>query len=164
MLVDARGLSPLKAGVLSVANACWLFAMLVLSERTFADELVGHFRFGILRPTASGYEMARETTRVPRTLKDTGFRWGLAFDNPGNERIEWYETVRLPSAMIGLSGNFDRSSTLKTLRTQTQISDQRTVVDDFWFDQGDPLGRHRLELYVNGKLRYSVEFEVVEGK
>jgi hypothetical protein len=150
---------------LLLASALCLLGLLMPVERTVAAELVGHFRFGLLRPTASGgYELARETTRVPRKLKGTGFRWGLAFDNPTKTKIVWYEVVRLPSAMSDLTGNYDRGSTLKTLRTQTQMSDQPTVVDDFWFDEGDPLGHHRLDLYVNGKLRYSVEFEVVDAK
>ena len=147
------------------ARAVWLLGVLLFAEPAFADELVRNFRFGVLKlDDSGGHEIARETTKIPRWLKATGLRWGVAFDNPTRANIEWYEIVRLPSEMRGLSGNFDRSSTLKTLRTRTQRSNQARVVDDFWFDEGDPIGPHRLELYVNGVLRYSVEFEVVEGR
>ena len=121
-----------------------------------------NIRFGIVREISEGiFEFVQQTTRIPRKLKDTGFRFGLGFENPTGEPIEWYELVHLPSELKEVSGNMQRTRN-KVMRTLTLKSDQLTVVDDFWFDEGDPLGRHRMELYVNGALRYSVNFTVVD--
>ena len=123
-----------------------------------------NFRFGILRTVSAGvFEFVSETTRIPRRNKSTGFRFGLGFENPRCIPIEWYEVVHLPEDTKEVSGNFKRARR-KTLRTRTLRSDQPSVVDDFWFDEGDPLGRHTLELFVNGSLRYRVDFDVVEDK
>ena len=134
------------------------------SAKSHAATEITNFRFGILRATPTGgYEIARETRRIPRLLKHTGFRFGLGFDNPRCLPIEWYEIVRLPEDLKELSGNFQRTSR-RNIRTMTFQSDQPRVVDHFWFDEGDPLGRHMLELHVDGALRYSVEFEVVAAR
>ena len=119
-------------------------------------------RFGIVRQVSDGiFEFVEETARIPRKFKDTGFRFGIGFENPDCVPIEWYEQVHLPSELKEVSGNMQRTRN-KVMRTRTFRSDQPTVVDDFWFDEGDPLGPHRMELYVNGVLRYSIDFSVVD--
>ena len=131
----------------------------------FAEEpSFTNFRFGIVRPISENvFEFERLTTQIPRRFKNTGFRFGVGFDNPQCVPIEWYEVVQLPEELKDVSGNFQRNRS-KTMRTKTFTSAQPSVVDDFWFDEGDPLGKHTLELYVNGALRYKVDFEVVEDK
>jgi hypothetical protein len=120
-----------------------------------------NFRFGILRSVGpSLFEFVRYTTRIPLRFKETGFRFGVGFDNPKRKEIEWYEIIRLPEEATEVSGNFQRTSR-KPLRTKTFRSDRESVVDDFWFDPGDPLGKHTLELYVDGSLLFRVDFDVV---
>lgn len=136
----------------------------VLCPAYGAEPYVTNFRFGIVKPISEGvFEFVAETTCIPRRLKDTGFRFGVGFDNPRGEAIEWYEIVHLPSDLQQLSGDFQRTSK-NTLRTNTLRSDQVSVVDEFWFDQGDPTGTHKLEVFVNDARRYSVEFEVFDYK
>lgn len=139
-----------------------LLLWLVISPG-FADEPnLTNFRFGIIQPIGDGiFEYVAETTRIPRRYKNTGFRFGVGFDNPQNALIEWYEIVRLPEDLRQVSGNLQRTST-RTMRTKTYSSYRTSVIDEYWFDEGDPLGKHKLELYVNGVLRYSVDFEVVD--
>jgi len=121
-------------------------------------------RFGIVREVSEGvFDFVSETTRVPRKYKATGFRWGIGFDNPDCKPIEWYEVVHLPSDLKEVSGNLQRTRA-RTMRTKTFNSSQPTIVDDFWFDEGDPLGAHKLELFVNGSLRHVVDFQVVEDR
>jgi hypothetical protein len=102
-----------------------------------------------------------ETTRIPQKLKDTGFRFGVAFDNPNRETIEWYEVIRLPSQLREVGG-FLHQTNPKTLQSDIQKSDDRHFVDHFWFDKGDPLGKHHVEVYVNGIRKFSIDFEVIE--
>jgi len=127
-----------------------------------ASDDVSGFRFGILKAEGDGsYILQTETTKIPRHLKDTGFRFGIAFQNPRCQEIEWHEIVQLPEKPSKATGNMRRSGAT-ALKTTPQRSKQASVVDDFWFDKGDPLGKHRMELIVNGKSVYSVEFEVTE--
>jgi hypothetical protein len=144
----------------------FLSAVPLVATASLAEEPVRlmNFRFGILREASEGvFEFVSETTRLPRRFKSTGFRWGIGFDNPLCRAIEWHELVHLPADLKEVSGNFQRTRA-RTMRTRTLSSSQPTVIDDFWFDEGDPLGSHILELFVNGALRYSVDFQVVESK
>lgn len=126
-----------------------------------AAPVVTNIRFGILRTVSDGvFDFERETTRIPRRLKDSGFRFGLGFENPDCLPIKWYEVMHLPAATKDVTGNFERSS-VSVLRTKTRQSSQPSVVDDFWFDEGDPLGTHTMELHVDGALQFKVEFQVV---
>jgi hypothetical protein len=125
---------------------------------------LANFRFGIVREVSEDiFEFVSETTQLPRKYKSTGFRWGIGFENPLCRPIEWYEVVHLPAELKEVSGNFQRTRT-RTMRTRTLRSSQPTIVDDFWFDEGDPLGSHRIELFVNGILRHAVDFQVVDTK
>lgn len=141
----------------------FLLNSLFVSSLAWSAEkpLITNFRFGILKEVAQGeFEFVSETTRIPLRLKGSGFRWGIGFDNPKCSPIEWYEEIHLPAPLKEVSGNFQRTrSTI--MRTNKHKSDQPSVVDDFWFDAGDPIGHHRMDLFVNGKLAYSVEFDVV---
>jgi hypothetical protein len=132
----------------------------------FAADLprLTNMRFGIFREVSEGvFDFVSETRQLPRKYKSTGFRWGIGFDNPDCKPIEWYEVVHLPAELKEVSGNLQRTRT-RIMRTKTLSSSQPAIVDDFWFDEGDPLGPHRLELFVNGVLRHAVDFQVVEDK
>lgn len=99
--------------------------------RAAQPEIV-NIRFGIVRELSEGvFEFVQETNRIPRRLKATGFRFGIGFENPKREPIEWYELVHLPEALREVSGNMQRTRD-KVLRTRTLKSNQPTVIDDFW--------------------------------
>jgi len=138
-----------------------LTALACLSPIAMASSRLANFRFGILRVISEDvFEIATETLRIPRRMKSTGFRFGVGFDNPMRESIEWYEVIHLPASPREASGTFQRSGA-NSLRSKTFKSDRASIVDEFWFDEGDPLGKHSLELFVDGVLSYSVNFEVV---
>jgi hypothetical protein len=120
-------------------------------------------RFGILRQLPDGaYAMDVETTRLPRHLKESGFRFGLAIDNPGGKTIEVYEVLHVPKRLRELSGSM-RELSPTVIKTDPRRSAETRVFEDFWFDAGDPLGQYRLELYINGVRKFNVEFEVVNA-
>ena len=134
----------------------------LLSSLAQASDGVTGFQFGILKSNSDGsFTLQTATTKIPRRLKDTGFRFGILFQNPRCQEIEWHEVIYLPDRPSKATGNL-RRSTPTTLKTTPQQSNQASVVDDFWFDKGDPLGKHKMELVVNGKVVYEVEFEVIE--
>lgn len=139
----------------------WALLSLAITLPAHAEPRIENIKFGILRKMPNGdYSMDIETTRIPRKLKETGFRFGIAFDNPKADTIQWYKLVRLPSPVHEVSGNL-RQTSQNMLQSGIRESNQQHVVDHFWFDQGDPLGKHKLELYVNGKRKFSINFEVV---
>src|SRR5437868_15365835 len=86
-----------------IASSLLVLLLLLASSSVPAD--VGKFKFGILRLKSNGdYVMDVETTRIPLMLKDTGFRFGISFENPAGEMIEWYEVVQLPSPLKQVGG------------------------------------------------------------
>jgi hypothetical protein len=143
-----------------IVMAVVAIVILACGANAFAD--VQKFRFGILKMQPDGsYEMDVETKRIPWHLKKSGFRFGIAFDNPGNKYIEWYEVVQFPNAVKQISGDFQKTGK-NILKGDIQAASDSHVVDQFWFDEGDPLGMHRLKVYVNGAMKFQVDFEVVE--
>ena len=150
ILVSRRSaISALAASVLTSPNAAWA--------------QVQNVRFGILAQEPDGsYALKTETQTIPRHYKETGFRFGIAFDNPNRDQITWYEVVHLPLEPSAATGNL-RKDAPRTLKTDVQESDQSQIVDDFWFDEGDPLGKHEMQLYVNDQVVYKVSFNVVRA-
>lgn len=145
-------------GVMGILSALVFF----FSLGTVAN--AQEFKFGVLRLMPNGqYTMDVETTRIPRRLKETGFRFGVAIDNPRGETIEWYPVIHLPAPLKQLTGGLEKVSPT-VVRGDTQRSNDKHIVDHFWFDAGDPLGPHRLEVYVYGVPRFSINFEVVEAR
>ena len=122
--------------------------------------MINNIRFGVVREVSAGiFEFVQETKQIPYRLKSTGFRFGITFDNPRRELIEWYEVVHFPAEPVNSSGNFERARS-RTMKTTPTRSSQPTVIEDFWFDEGDPIGPHRMELIVNGVVRYAADFVV----
>jgi hypothetical protein len=127
-----------------------------------ADVELRNFKFGILKEVSPNkYRMDRETFQLPRKYKETGFRFGLEFENPNLEAIEWFEVVHLPSPLQEATGNTKKVAP-RAIQTDRYTSSDFRVVDHFWFDRGDPLGKHQMNVYVNGKQRFTVNFEVIE--
>lgn len=145
-----------------IRSAIFAVSLLVLLSSTArAAPVIQNVRFGILRAVESDYEIAEDTTRIPMRFKKTGFRFGISFENPTCAEIAWYEVIHLPGEMKATSGALKRLEP-RLLKGDIQQSRQPYIVDQFWFDKGDPLGTHRLDLYVNNRLEFSVEFDVVK--
>ena len=121
------------------------------------------YRFGILEgDDDSGYRLQAEATRIPRRYKASGFRFGVEIDNPEGATLEWYELIRFPTEAREATGNLSRDQP-RVLRAATQTSADNLITDNFWFDEGDPLGKHRLDLVINGVRVWGVDFLVVPG-
>jgi hypothetical protein len=137
------------------------FAFCLIASPAQSDADVRNVKFGILKQVSPGeYRMDVQTTRIPRKLKETGFRFGIEFENPNREAIDWFEVVHLPAPLKEASGD-TRKVAPEAIQTDLYRSSDARIVDHFWFDEGDPLGMHRLELFVKGQRIYSVSFEVV---
>ena len=121
------------------------------------------YRFGILAPDGDGgYRLEQETTRIPRRYKATGFRFGVEFTNWDRAPLDWHEVIHAPKAFTQVTGNAIQASP-QVLRSKTLHTDQARIADDNWIDEGDPLGRYRLELFVNDAQVYAIDFDIVAG-
>lgn len=119
------------------------------------------YRFGLLAPDGDGgYRLETETARIPRKYKDSGLRFGVEFTNWDRLPLDFYEVIRFPQDVAQATGNFTCVEP-RMLRTKTMQSEADRITADFWFDPGDPLGRHRLELVVNEVRVFTVDFDVV---
>ncbi len=128
---------------------------LALPTPASAQARIDGFKFGILRPLGGRvWDFDTEARRIPLRLKRTGFRWGVQFVNPGAADIAWYEEIRAKAS--------GRRADAVTLRTPVRRTTERVIVDDFWFDDGDEPGAYELDLFVDGTLRWSVAFDVVQ--
>jgi hypothetical protein len=121
------------------------------------------YRFGILATDKDGnYRLVQETTRIPRRYKTTGFRFGVEFTNWDRMPLDWYEVIHAPQAFAQVTGNATQAAP-QVLRGKASHTDEARIVDDNWIDDGDPLGRYRLELFVNDAQVYAIDFELVAG-
>jgi hypothetical protein len=135
---------------------------LVLPTHVWAQAQVDGFRFGVLRPLGGGvYDFGTETSRLPLRLRKSGFRWGVHFVNPGGVEIAWYEVIRL-KAVAPQSGDKPVPADSVVLRTPVKKTSDRVIVDDFWFDETDRPGAYSLDLFVDGTLRWTASFDVVQ--
>jgi hypothetical protein len=118
-------------------------------------------RLGILRILPNGdHEMDVETRQIPLRMLESGFRWGVTFENPSGKEISWYEIVHLPARLKEMSGDLSAVS-INEVKTEINHSHERHIVDQFWFDEGDPMGKHVLDLYINDRKKCTLTFEVV---
>jgi len=81
---EKRGLIWACLGVFVAATGC-----------TSVD--VENVRFGIMRADANGDYTVDHQTIILRMMKDTGFRFGMTFDNSKGVEIEYYAVMHLPA-------------------------------------------------------------------
>jgi len=125
---------------------------------------VYEIKFGILRPTpGGGYDLDVETAQIPRLFENTGFRFGVVLSNPGGATVQWYRVVHLPAEPQRLGGPLRKVGPRVVRSEMTRTNDLRKVV---WysFNEGDPLGQYRMEVYINGVREFDVMFDVVEPR
>ena len=118
------------------------------------------YGFGLLAADGDGgYRLETETARIPRKYKDSGLRFGVEFTNWDRLPLDFYWVIHFPQDVAQATGNLTRVEP-RTLRTKTMQSDADRITSDFWFDPGDPVGRHRFELVVNDARVYAIDFDV----
>lgn len=139
----------------------WILLLSTFITHAQAAELeLKNFRFGILQLQQNGdYELKTETTHIPKRLKSTGFRFGFSFDNPRNTFLEYHLVIHAPAQVTQITGGLQHSAQ-DTLVGEPTYSREKHIVDQIWFDQDDPLGQYRIEVYVGGIKRFATDFTV----
>ncbi|BAZ79722.1 MAG: hypothetical protein ACKO9I_11215 [Sphaerospermopsis kisseleviana] len=127
---------------------------------------VSKSEFGVRIVDSQGKANFFPTTKVP-LKKGDAYGWRMTLQNYQG-KVKWREVLRLPKAPETWATpekdeNFSLSadgSTAITTRTQTV---KNGVIENYWkIAPGDPLGKHRIEVYVDDRLISIFEFETVE--
>ncbi|MEH1942274.1 MAG: hypothetical protein V7L01_18950 [Nostoc sp.] len=128
---------------------------------------VSNTEFGLKRVDSKGNVTIFRTTRVPLQQGNV-YGWRIKLKDYQGE-VKWREVLHLPKPpeTWGTDNGEDFSisadgTTSITRRTQTATEG---VIENFWtIAPGDPLGKHRIEVYIDDRLIGNFEFELIPVK
>ncbi|MGM3308417.1 hypothetical protein ACSQ6I_20970 [Anabaena sp. WFMT] len=121
--------------------------------------------FGVRIVDAKGKVNFFPTTKVPLKQGDA-YGWQIKLKNYRG-KVKWREVLRLPKApetwATQEDDNFSISADGTTAITKRTQTSSNGVIENFWkIAPGDPLGKHKIEVYVDEHLIAAFEFETVE--
>jgi hypothetical protein len=121
-------------------------------------------RFGIIQVVRPHqFKLMQETTRLPRLTRAQGLVYGVEITPRQSVDYEVYFVARLPAPpkqLSGLASGIPAATAVSGFKTAVQRG-RGASITPFWFDEGDPLGRYSLEVFVNGQSRGVIEYDVV---
>ena len=121
-------------------------------------------KFGIMttRPSGESY-VSKETRTIPLRHKASGFRWGFTVAHGQRRSFSGYAIYHLPAVPEALTADAAEAETShggQVVKTTRQLF-QGWGAFTSHFDQGDPAGHWRVDVYVNDHLLKSIDFNVV---
>lgn len=124
-------------------------------------------KFGKLQKDSSGRRfVSLETTQIPLLLKNSGFRFGFTVENKKGNQFTGYYIDYLPVPPKTLTGDYKIHKTEDDRKKY--ISNKRNHYaywwTEWWFDEGDPLGECKLEIYVNDELLKIIHYTIISGE
>ena len=90
------------------------------------------------------------------------FGYDIPLENKGVHKV--YDILympRTPKMLTGYLSDNAPKAAITGAKTRPYEAKDR-VKNIYWFDEGDPVGQYRIDVYVDGKKFQSFEFEVVE--
>ncbi len=125
---------------------------------------VNKSEFGVRIVDAKGKANFFPTSKVP-LKKGDAYGWRIKLQNYQG-KLRWREVLRLPKAPETWATQEDENfylsadgTTAVTKRTETSANG---VIENFWkIAPGDPLGKHKIEVYIDEYLVATFEFETV---
>jgi hypothetical protein len=137
----------------------------VLSQSTNGKQIsVSKAEFGLKRVDFRGKTNVIPTTRVP--LREGNiYGWRIQLKDYQSE-VKWREVLRLPKPPetwgTDNGEDFSISRDGTTAQTKRIQSAEDGVIENFWtIAPGDPLGKYKIEVYIDDRLIGSFEFELV---
>ncbi|HLO84413.1 MAG TPA: hypothetical protein VK203_05265 [Nostocaceae cyanobacterium] len=128
---------------------------------------VSRSEFGVKKVDAQGKVSFLPTTKI--TLKEgEAYGWRIKLQNYQG-KVKWREVLRLPKPpetwgtenSDGFSISAD-GTTATSERTQTSVNG---VIENFWtIAPGDPPGQYQIQVYIDGRIITTFEFEIVAAK
>lgn len=121
-------------------------------------------RFGILETDSTGREfLSKEVSVLPIKYKDSGFRYGVMIAPPSNHSFTYYCVFHLSASPKVISGEAFETKEPSTTLQESPAQGRGVVMEDFWFDPGDPIGEQSLDIFINGKLARTIHYTTVPG-
>jgi hypothetical protein len=128
---------------------------------------VAKAEFGVVKVDSKGKVILIPTNKVP-LLEGKKYGWRIRLKDY-NGAVTWREVLRLPKLPQNWSTvngeNFSISATGTTGETTRTEYTSNGVIENFWtITTGDPIGKHRIDVYVNNHSIAVFGFEVVAVK
>ena len=110
-----------------------------------------------------------ETTRIPRKLRASGFRWGFSVTHLEGDLFSGHVVLTLPAPPADVSGDLilqnptspgNKTPKKRMIETSSRMF-RGNWTSLFWFDPGDPLGEWVMAIYLNGAPVRTVAFTVI---
>jgi hypothetical protein len=115
-------------------------------------------RFGVVVEGPEGKTLA--LTRTVPLLPGTILSWALLLAKTPDD-IEFREVYTLPAPPRQVTGAA-RQSDATVVERDSKLTDKEGWLVGYWvLDQGDPPGRHVIDIYVDDTLIYTFEFDVL---
>ncbi len=128
---------------------------------------VTNTEFGLKRVDTKGNVTILETKTIP-LQEGNAYGWRIKLKEYKGE-VKWREVLRLPKPPetwgTDNGENFSISADGTTSITRRTQSAPDGVIENFWtIAPGDPLGKYKIEVYVDDRLINTFEFEVIPVK
>lgn len=122
-------------------------------------------KFGIVNLNSKGScSFYKESLIIPLKLKETGFRWGYIIESSKKE-FTTYSLSYSPKPFIEVTGTITRyDNTSNVLKSPTVKVSNGVHVECFWNDASDPIGKQKIDIYMNDKIVKTIDFEIIENK
>jgi hypothetical protein len=122
--------------------------------------------FGVIEEINGYSSIEHEANIIEYIPKSEGHRFGFIITAKDKHPFKYHTLSYLPATPNRFSGTLSETSADHFLSGAKSIEETATnsVVLPFWFDEGDPLGVYKIDLYINDVKFKSVEFTVVPKK
>lgn len=121
-------------------------------------------KFGIVTKGCPDYFVSNETTTIPLKVKSTGFHWGFTVMGNKNEKFTSSFIIYLPKSQEIISKDNKKNASLKQdgrVIKSKPVTSTGSYAYPFYFDEGDPAGQWKIEIFVNNTLKKTLNFRVV---
>ena len=127
-------------------------------------EAVYKIDFGFIQKNENSGKMHfKETSSIPYRMKTTGFRWGYWIKSSDNESHSTYFVMETPAIPKNITGDLGKTGQIeeeKRLAKSTPQKFKEKLFCPFWFDAEDPLGKWKVQIYVDDRLVKTIDFDV----
>jgi hypothetical protein len=115
-------------------------------------------RFGVVVPGPQGQTLVG--TRMVPLLAGTTFGWGILLAAAPDD-IEFREVYTLPAPPKQVTGGARQRDATVVEREARGTNEEGWLVGFWTLDEGDPPGRHVIDIFVDDTLIYTFEFDVL---
>ncbi|MCK5236355.1 MAG: hypothetical protein KAR06_05140 [Deltaproteobacteria bacterium] len=138
----------------------------LVAEASFLKKNKYEVKFGIMDKSVKGaYLVKEETLKIPKLLKETGFAFGFTVRGEEDESFAVAVEIKFPEppkVITSQSGNSIDDTGQSNVLTFSAETDTGELYSKFGFDEGDPLGKYKITIRVDGKVIKKIKFTVFE--